>query len=336
MTSTRDTVKAWAETITLPTGTQSRAQLCAMMMFAIVVAVASGCRSGAVVTPSPMPTSPLKVEQQPVPGGPVLLRDGITLRKVIGVGGGNIRLARNPVSGEMYFLNPSEGLYRVELTPPTSTSKVVAASDIFTDGVPSGMAFGPDGTLFVVANRQVRKTQTQAVIRKGTVTASGGWTWETLASTEPYPMSGTQFDHLFNGIVVTADGQWVFVNSGSRTDHGEVENNNYAFPDTREVALTAKIFRLPATAVDLVLPNDDAALTGQRLIFVRGTRNAYDPAFAPNGDLFVGDNGPDADYPDELNWIREGQHYGFPWRFGNQDNPQQFPDYDGTKDKRLS
>ena len=58
-------------------------------------------------------------------------------------------------------------------------------------------------------------------------------------------------------------------------------------------------------------------------------------AFAPNGDLFAVDNGPDADYPDELNWIREGLHYGFPWRFGTQDNPQQFPNYDPTKDLHL-
>jgi glucose/arabinose dehydrogenase len=37
-----------------------------------------------------------------------------------------------------------------------------------------------------------------------------------------------------------------------------------------------------------------------------------------------------------LNWIREGRHYGFPWRFGNEDNPQQFADYDASEDGRLS
>jgi len=71
------------------------------------------------------------------------------------------------------------------------------------------------------------------------------------------------------------------------------------------------------------------------LIFAWGTRNSYDPTFAPNGDLFAGDNSPDADYPDELNWLREGLHYGFPWRFGDHDNPQQFPDYDSKKDLHL-
>jgi glucose/arabinose dehydrogenase len=126
----------------------------------------------------------------------------------------------------------------------------------------------------------------------------------------------------------------VFVNSGSRTDHGEVQSNNNAFTDAREVPLTSAILRIPANAQDLQLPNDETAL--KPYLFADGTRNAYALEFAPNGDLFATDNGPDADYPDELNWIREGLHYGFPWRFGNQDNPQQFADYDSSKDVRLS
>ena len=265
----------------------------------------------------------------------MLLRDGITLRKVVGVGGGYIRLERNPFNGDVYLLNPVNGLYRVGLAVPGSTLQVAAMSDIITDGSASGMAFGPDGTLFVVANQTVGANRNQAVFRKGVAAASGGFTWETLAATEPYPMSNTQFDHLFNGIMISPDGQWVFANSGSRTDHGEVQTSNGAFPEAREVPLTARILRLPASATDLVLPNDEAALTAQGLIFAWGTRNAYDLEFAPNGDLFAVDNGPDADYPDELNWLREGLHYGYPWRFGDQDNPQQFADYDGSKDPRL-
>lgn len=296
----------------------------------LMVAVVVACQSPTAPSPAP------KVERQPIPDGPVLLRDDIQLRKVTYVGGGYIRLARNPVNGEVYLLHPSDGLYRVTLAESASKFSVASVVEMVADGVPAGMAFGPDGALFVVANRQTDETHTQAVIRKGLAAASGRFTWATLASTEPYPMSNTQFDHLFNGIVVSPDGQWVFVNSGSRTDHGEVQSSDGAFPEAREAALTAKIFRLPANAVDLALPNDETASAAQGLVFARGTRNAYDPAFAPNGELFVGDNGPDADYPDELNWIREGQHYGFPWRFGNQDNPQQFADYDSRKDMRLS
>ena len=296
-----------------------------------------GCEGPAPIPLGPTdPTFPTaRTEVRPIAAGPVLLRNDIVLRKVLELGVGHIRLALNPADGQMYVLNPATGISRVTVGGSASVEPVIPLTDIVTDGVPSGLAFGPDGAMYVVANRVVKRLKTQALIRRGTLTA-GQWTWETFAATEPYPLSATPFDHLFNGIVVSADGRWVYVNSGSRTDHGEVENNSYNFPDAREVALTAKIFRLPAGETNLVLPADEAALTARGYIFASGIRNAYDPAFAPNGDLFAGDNGPDADYPDELNWLRAGLHYGFPWRFGNFDNPQQFPTYDSRDDKRLS
>ena len=297
--------------------------------------IVSGCRS-TTLSPTALPTSTTEIELQPILGAPVLLRDDISLRKVVDVGGANIRLARHPLENDLYYLHPSDGIFRVTLTEPFSAMKVMAISDITDDGFPAGMAFGPDGTLYVVMNRMFSQVLTQGVIFKSVATEAGGFVWETLAESEPYPASGTQYDHSFNGIVVSLDGQWVFINSGSRTDHGEVQDNAGSFPNTRGVDLTARIFRIPTNATGLIIPNNEAAQLAQGLLFATGTRNAYDLAVAPNGDLFAIDNGPDADFPDELNWIREGAHYGFPWRFGNQDNPQQFADYDASEDKHLS
>ena len=93
--------------------------------------------------------------------------------------------------------------------------------------------------------------------------------------------------------------------------------------------------RVPTDARDLVLPNDRDALRAQGFLFAEGLRNAYDLAFAPNGDLFATENGPDRDMAEELNWLREGHHYGFPWRMGLEDTPQQFPDYDPASDFLL-
>jgi glucose/arabinose dehydrogenase len=217
-----------------------------------------------------------------------------------------------------------------------TVEKVANPQDIVEDGTLSGMTFGSDGALYTVANRKVNEIYNQAIIRKGVADSQGVFQWKTVAQTEPYPLSNTPFDHLFNGILVSLDGKKLYVNSGSRTDHGEEENNDQNFTGIREVALTAKIFQIPSDAENLTLVNDEDTLKSQGLIFVWGTRNTYDMAFAPNGELFAGDNGPDADYPDELNWLREGNHYGFPWRFGDQDNPQQFPDYTSVEDKRLS
>jgi glucose/arabinose dehydrogenase len=279
-------------------------------------------------------TTPTPFENQPIADGPVLLRSDITLRKVLEVGAGSIRLVRNPANGDVYLLKSEEGIFRLSnISASTSREKVASILDI--KGAGTGMAFGLDGTVYVVLNTTVDETKTQVVVRKGVPNDQDGFTWETLASSEPYPLSNTFYDHLYNGIVVSPDGQSIFINGGSRTEHGEVEDNDGAFPNTREVPLTSKILRLTTSSVELVLPNDEAALTEQGLIFARGTRNAYDLAFAPNGDLFAIDNGPDADYPDELNWIREGLHYGFPWRFGTQDNPQQFANYDPAKDLHL-
>ena len=122
--------------------------------------------------------------------------------------------------------------------------------------------------LYVVGNRGDGKRNV-GVVRRGSPT-EGGWT--TLAETEPYPISGTQFDHLFNGVVVSPDGAWVFVNSGSRTDHGEVQDNDGSFPDAREGALTSRIFRLPADGEAITLPDDEAAVAPY--VFARGARNA--------------------------------------------------------------
>ncbi len=275
-------------------------------------------------------------ESQPISGGPLLLRNDISLRKVVDVGDANIRLAWHPLEDALYYLHPGNGIFLVNLSEPSSAEKVVDIGEITAEGIPTGMAFGPGGTLYVVVNRMSSQILTQALIYKGMATEEGDFTWEILAESEPYQSSATQFDHLFNGIVVSPDNQWIFVNSGSRTDHGEIQDNASNFPGTRGVPLTARIFRIPTSAVGLTIPNDESAQIEQGLLFAAGTRNAYDLAVAPNGDLFAVDNGPDADFPDELNWIREGEHYGFPWRFGSQDNPQQFTDYDASNDKRLS
>ncbi|HZQ10739.1 MAG TPA: PQQ-dependent sugar dehydrogenase [Anaerolineae bacterium] len=271
------------------------------------------------------------VELQPIAGGPVLRRDDITLRKVGAISGGNVRLARNPLDGNLYSLHPDRGIFRVDLQQGQSIL-VIPLSEIGGAGAAVGMNFGPDGALYIVRSNIIDEKFNQAFIQKGIPSGSGNFLWETLARTEMYP-NGGPLDHRYNGVAVSSDGKWVFVNAGARTDHGEVVSNQEQFPGVREVPLTAAILRLPADAHELVLSNDENAL--KPYVFARGLRNAYDPEFAPNGELFAGDNGPDADYQDELNWIRAGSHYGFPWRFGNQDNLQQFSNYDPAQDVRL-
>jgi hypothetical protein len=186
-------------------------------------------------------------------------------------------------NSSLLMLTVGDGMQRINPTDGKKTT--VASTPDMVAAIPSGLAVTNDGTVYVVGNEAV-KTMTQAVIRRG-IPNGTGYTWETVASTEPYPRSDTPFDHLFNGIVVS--NKWIYVTSGSRTDHGEVETQNGTFPDLREVALTARMYRFASNSKNIVLKNDEASVAPY--VYARGFRNAFDPAFAPNGDLFVGDNG---------------------------------------------
>ncbi len=266
--------------------------------------------------------------RQPISSGPTLLDSRIDVRRVTDVPVNSIRLVYDSSTSSLLMLTISNGLQRVT---PADGKKITVANtaEMMGAAVPNGLAVASDGTVYVVGNEAV-KTMTKAVIRRGRPNGAK-YSWETVASTEAYPRSDTPFDHLFNGIVVS--NKWIYVTSGSRTDHGEVESQNGTFADLREIALTSRMYRFAVDSKDIVLKNDEAAVAPY--VYARGFRNAYDPAFAPNGELFVGDNGPDADLPDELNWVRQDGHFGFPWRFGDIDNPQRDPAYDPAQDLRL-
>ena len=237
-------------------------------------------------------------------------------------------LGRDPTTNTRYALKPNGDITLV----PSGTVYTVAdhgfsrASALFID----------DAGTFYVLKRIDLSGYNIATITKGEVDASSGErTWFTLAETAPYERCDCIFNHEVNGLVVSSDNRSLFINSGSRTDHGEVQDGNRQFPDLRETALTAIVLRVPTDARDLVLPNDRDDLRTQGLLLAEGLRNAYDLAFAPNGDLFAAENGPDRDMAEELNWLRQGHHYGFPWRMGLEDTPQQFPDYDPASDFLL-
>lgn len=270
---------------------------------------------------------------------PVLLNPSLQLRLVLKTtnssGASSVRIAKDPRDNTLYYLQINGDVWKVDLNPGAASTSVRVysqANHALSSSV-LGFAIGPDGVMYVLGNASNGK-YTQATIVKG-VPSGSTRVWTLLAHTQPYPLSNTAFDHLYSGLAVSADGASLYVNCGSRTDHGEVEDNGGTFPNLRESPLTAKILRLPTHASNLVLTNDLAILKASGYVYAEGTRNAFELAFAPNGELFGTDNGPDRDMSDELNWIREGQHYGFPWRMGGTDNPQQFSNYNPATDLLL-
>lgn len=268
-----------------------------------------------------------------------ITRADIKARVVTSGIGSAVRIARSPTNGSVYVLDVNGGIHRIDSlstgarttvvdrsvnsATPSVLEQATSARGLLDFRTVQGMAFGLDGKLYVVANSGAANNV--AVILRGTPSGTV-WTWQEVARTVAYLNSGTPFDHQWSGIVVNREAgiDYLYVNSGSRTDHGELQSGS------RELPLTAAMFKIRADLSAITLQNDRAALLSAGYLFAEGLRNSFDPTFAPDGKLVSADNGPDADYHEELNWIQQGKHYGFPWRLGSEDNTIQFSWYDPT------
>jgi hypothetical protein len=277
-----------------------------------------------------------------VDAAPAVLDTNLQLRLVMfttnSSGIPSTRISKDPRNNQLYYLKANGDIYQLNLAPGTASTSTLlyTAADHGVSSSVLGMTIGPDGTIYIVANIDTNSgNSTFAQVMKAVPNNTGGRTWSILARTEPYPKSRSAFDHLMSGMTVSPDGQFLFLNSGSRTDHGEVESTGGLYPGLRETGFTAKVLRLPANGSNLVLTNDIDWLRGAGYVFCEGTRNAFSLGFSPEGLLFGTDNGPDRDMSDELNWLRPGLHFGFPWRMGGSANPQQFASYNPSNDLLL-
>ncbi len=143
-------------------------------------------------------------------------------------------------------------------------------------------------------------------------------------NTVVYGANKTIYDHGWNALEISPDGKFIYINSGARTDHGEIQDNGGSYPNARDNSLTSKIFRFPIDAENLYLEDDINKLKAAGYVYAEGIRNAYDMAFDKTNQLFAVVNSSDYDNPEDMFWIREGRHYGFPWIMGGVENPQQF------------
>ncbi|CAG5005863.1 hypothetical protein DYBT9275_03670 [Dyadobacter sp. CECT 9275] len=246
-----------------------------------------------------------------------------------------VRLRYSPTNDSFYTIDLSGGLHHlVKNADGTFQNSRVSGVEDHGINYLQGLAIR-DGWIYLAGNVVIQQgvsgygKAVKAQIRPGLP-----FLWVEIFRTEAHASSKTLFDHSFSAICFSADGKDIYISSGSRTDHGEVKNNEGLYPNLREVALTSAIYKLPAGTEKLFLPNDSASLAPY--IFVRGVRNAFGLAVAANGDLFSVENSGERDDPEEMNWIRPGAHYGFPWEIGGNDNPMQFAGYDPEADKLLN
>ncbi len=251
------------------------------------------------------------------------------------------KLAYDPVSklvvilaqdGKMWSMDPAAPLpTTAQTTPVTTTSEYNAGGYTPNEGYDDhrGIVFGADGSLYILAAQGGESSGVN--IKKGVpgATADAPRTWSTIVTTSQGFKAGNEsaYNHSFSGIVISDDGMSLYFSSGSRTEHGEDQGE-------REFPITSAIFKVPTAGTTDLKSMDENAL--KPFLFADGFRNAFDLALNAQGDLIATENGPDMDLPDELNFVEQGKHYGFPWRFSNVDNPVRDAAYNPEGDKRLT
>jgi len=242
------------------------------------------------------------------------------------------KLAQDPISKNLFYASSNGNIYEVFEQLKSDTLRYTSQDHGLSRL--QGFCF-LDSTIFLSGNIWYSTTGIGMII-KGVLQPNGSRTWSTVLSTEAYPTSSASGDHGFTALNIDPTQQYLFFSSGSRTSFGEVQTNNGTYPGLREQALTSKIFRIPIDAENLYLLNDSVFLANSGYVFAEGTRNAYDMAWNAQNHLFAIDNAGERDDPEELNWIQQGKHYGFPWRIGGNQNPLLYPQYDATQDPLIN
>ncbi|WP_374243440.1 sorbosone dehydrogenase family protein [Zoogloea sp.] len=163
---------------------------------------------------------------------------------------------------------------------------------------PHGLQAGPDGAVYIgEAGRisRVRLDRSPPVLEPLIVK---------LPATGRHPLK--QF-------VFGPDGA-IYANIGSTTDHCEDGPAGHPCPEAERPDAGAAIWRYKL---------EDGRWTAT--VFARGLRNSMALAFGPDGSLWQAENSrdwlpgnrdSDTRPPDELNRIRPGQHYGWPYCTG--------------------
>ena len=266
---------------------------------------------------------------------PVALKPAIQIERLMTVPNGIVRMVYDPVLGMMLYSTTGGNIYAV-IQPdstPAYDSLIYSVSDHSLEYL-QGMVVN-DSTLYISGNNSSNTLLTTGLIIRGKIQTNGLRSWDTLMITDPYE-TGDYFDHLFSGLAISPSGDSLYICSGARGDHGEIQDRYGAYPGLRNVPLTANLYALPTNSPSaILLQNDSAWNDTSQYLFARGIRNTFSMAFDASGNLFGVENSGDRDHNEEMNWLQRGMHYGFPWKMGDTYNPQQYPAFDPNTDPLI-
>jgi glucose/arabinose dehydrogenase len=260
-----------------------------------------------------------------------------------------VRIAARPRTGQLYVLggggdvtlvDPASGARRLVLRgsgyindrrredvniPLPVDRKWVNAPLTLRATLCLGLTFDDRDRLYIVANVLVPGKVTVNrvdIYRTGSLAGDGTPARPERWTTFAYPYGVGGFNHGACRIAQGPDGK-IYLGSGSRTDHGEAGDQpgisrlgEAPHPDVPGGPgfaggdFTACILRFDPSR-------------GQQVpeVYSRGNRNPFGFDWDDRGRLIDAENGPMADHPEELNYIQEGRHYGFPYVFGNNERP---------------
>jgi len=260
---------------------------------------------------------------------------GITVDSILATKPNATKIAMESVSGHLFYTTVGGDIYEVYIPiAGTATDSLRYTSADHGITYLQGLYFR-DSVMYLCGNIWSATTGIGKVV-KGILQPNGTRVWVDMVTSDPYPTANSSGDHGFSAVNLDPAGNNIYVSSGARTHLGEVRTNGGAWPGYREVPLTTRIFKFPVNSVGVILPNDSSLIDNSGYVFAWGTRNAYDMAWDGNDTLFAIDNSGERDDPEELNWLRQGKHYGFPWSMGGNDNPLRFSPYDVNLDPLVN
>jgi hypothetical protein len=248
-------------------------------------------------TPTSVTFDDLSVHCVPPAGTIAAPPAGFVTRSLTFPVGEMVSLAQSPVSRHIYAVRNNQFggsslLYRIDTGETFSATLAYDLSVAVSPGfsLAQGICFDSQGNVYIsnFAGRIIRGVDTNPD------PAVDAFVFSQILDL-PDIQIGTF--HGVGGVAVGPDNK-LYINSGSGTHYGPEPDNGYNMRILR-CELTGGIHTVET--------------------FAEGIRNSFDIVFRSDGKLFGIENGPliDCDYAEEFNLIREGVHYGFPYKFSS-------------------